>query len=330
MSAAVKGPVRSGSFLNRAFLPPGLLGRDLVRRILLREGRPHFAGRLAIAIWSGLTLAAAVLISRRQGGAFTAEMGAATPCLAGTFAVVLSLSADVLWHMANSAPAPRQERVAFGLAVLPPLGWIAAFWPASFSNPSSPFIGGYLAGLSVVAAVAAVLVADLFTTLDALNGTGESARGAPGFPPQASATPTGATMPAAFAKPAADAREDEVESEDTALPFEENEEADPSILQWMTRRQLMDGGQTVEGAVRIAFDPGSRLAVAHVAFVPPLSGRPEAQCHVLADFNGRVRIGTAMPYGLRIEARRGESESGPLTIEVAFSAQSRAAQTAAA
>lgn len=137
-------------------------------------------------------------------------------------------------------------------------------------------------------------------------------------------------MPAAFAKPAADAREDEVESADTSLPFEENEEADPSILQWMTRRQLMDGGQTVEGAVRIAFDPGSRLAVAHVAFVPPLSGRPEAQCHVLADFNGRVRIGTAMPYGLRIEARRGESESGPLTIEVAFSAQSRAAQTAAA
>jgi hypothetical protein len=114
------------------------------------------------------------------------------------------------------------------------------------------------------------------------------------------------------------------------LPREEPEEEDPSILQWMTRRQLADGVEAVEGSVRIHFAIGERSAVAHVSFIPPLSDRPSAECQVLDEFNGRVRIGVAQAYGLRIEARRSESVSHPLAVDVGFSAQVRAAQSAAA
>ena len=107
---------------------------------------------------------------------------------------------------------------------------------------------------------------------------------------------------------------------------EEAGEGDPSILQWMTRRQLADGAEAVEGSVRIHFGPGERSAVAHVSFIPPLSDRPRAECQVLADFDGRVRIGVAQAYGLRIEARRSESASHAISIDVGFSANVRAVQ----
>jgi hypothetical protein len=111
---------------------------------------------------------------------------------------------------------------------------------------------------------------------------------------------------------------------------EEAGEGDPSVLQWMTRRQLSTGGEAVEGSIRIHFEPGERSAVAHVSFIPPLPDRPRAECQVLFDFEGRVRIGVAQAYGLRIEARRSDSGLKKTSIDVGFSAQARAVQSAAA
>jgi hypothetical protein len=111
---------------------------------------------------------------------------------------------------------------------------------------------------------------------------------------------------------------------------EEAGEGDPSVLQWMTRRQLPAGGEAVEGSIRIQFESGERSAVAHISFIPPLPDRPRAECQVLVDFEGRVRIGVAQAYGLRIEARRSESGLKAASIDVGFSAQALAVQSAAA
>jgi hypothetical protein len=119
------------------------------------------------------------------------------------------------------------------------------------------------------------------------------------------------------------------DDESESLVDDENE-ADESIVQWMTRRRLADGGEVIEGAVRIELDPAEKVGVAHLAFSPPLACDPRAECHLLSDFDGRVRITAAKSYGLRIEARQSGQLSLAATINVAFSAQAPPAATHAA
>jgi hypothetical protein len=296
-----------------------------VRSPLLTRSSQDFRTVFAMAVWSAITLIAVVLVSRRVGGAFWAETGAAAPCLAATVAFLLSLAAHALWWAANSAATNRKQIVAAVVTLIPPLGIGAALWTSS-----SAFVGGYLAALLVVAALAVILTRDLSSGAAATNFALLSPATRRGLPPESSRPLAASTQPSSVLELPADAEQNRVASIEVPLPFdEESAEADPSILQWMTRRQLADGGEAIEGAVRIFFEPGERFAVAHVAFVPPLSERPNAECQVLVDFEGRARIGVAQAYGLRIEARRSESDLNALGVEVAFTAATRAAQTAA-
>jgi hypothetical protein len=82
--------------------------------------------------------------------------------------------------------------------------------------------------------------------------------------------------------------------------------------------------------VRIDLDPAEKVGVAHLAFSPPLACDPRAECHLLSDFDGRVRVTAAKSYGLRIEARLSGQLSLATTINVAFSAQSPPAASHAA
>ena len=306
------------------------------RSRLPTRGPDDFRTVFAMSIWSAITLIAAALIARRVGGAFRANIGAATPCLAATVACLASMAAHALWSSANSAASGRKQFVAGAVTLIPPLALAGAFW----TSPSA-FIGGYLAALMILSVLATIVIRDL-----SAGGAGR----AQWFPidlPQGPATSPisdhraryshGGNHPEALCPPnvAAEANA-RVAADET--PDETNEETideetgagDPSILQWMTRRQLADGAETVEGSVRIHFAPGERSAVAHVSFVPPLSDQPRAECQVLVDFDGRVRIGVAQAYGLRIEARRSEPTPHGISIDVGFSAHVRAAQKAAA
>jgi len=122
-----------------------------------------------------------------------------------------------------------------------------------------------------------------------------------------------------------------VDEESEARPNEERD-CDASIVQRMTRRRLPDGGEVIEGAVRIDLDPAEKVGVAHLSFVPPLAFDPKAECHLLCDFDGRVRITAAKSYGLRIEARQSGEATFGTTIKIAFSAEASpaASRTAAA
>lgn len=120
------------------------------------------------------------------------------------------------------------------------------------------------------------------------------------------------------------------EDEGSAARLEEGEAPDDSIVQWMTRRRLADGGEVIEGAVRIDLDPSETVGVAHLTFSPPLPCDPQADCHLLSEFDGRVRVTAARAYGLRIEARQTGETKRAVALTVAFSAQARPVAASAA
>lgn len=291
-----------------------------------------------IAVWSAITLFATVIVSRRAGGAFATPTAAWAPCFAATIAVVLSLLANAVWRAADSSAACLRSRVLAAIITLvPPIGLGLALW----TSPSV-FAGGYLAALFVVSMLATVVIDDL------ASGGAAWKRVAPPvlivtnaatqthLPPVDLAMPSPAATPVETVKPTApivDVRpaELDIDVEEAGEEFAEDlREADPSLVQWMTRRLLPDGRELVEGSVRIGFIRGEKLAVAHVSFVPPLAGRPGVECHVTSDFDGRARVATARSYGLRIEARRSDDAVASASVDVAFSAQVPLTQAAAA
>jgi hypothetical protein len=281
----------------------------------------------AIAVWSAITLIAAVLVSRRLAGAFSSEPAAATTCAAGTATLLLSLAANALWCAANPTASGRKQAIAAALTILPPLALSVALW-MSFSA----FVGGYLSTLFVLSALATVFIRDLVP--GALRNTDSCAFANRPVEPRLQSTvevQNGLEADASTVSRPLDTRADLSAPLDEEEPVDEEVvEADPSTLQWMTRKLRADGAESVDGSVRIYFGPGERFAVAHISFIPPLSDRPHAECQLLVDFNGRVRIGVALAFGLRIEARRPEPATQAISIDVGFSAQVRAVQRVAA
>ena len=213
------------------------------------------------------------------------------------------------------------------LAVLPPALLGAALWITP-----SPFVGGYLAALAMGSVLCAVAIEDcaggfvitnqLRSSLfqrqagpaaappveDAAGGQADIVIATPAIPTPVIPTPAEPPLVPGTA-----------EEDSAAMPDEEGE-SDSSIVQWMTRRRLPDGSEVIEGAVRIDLDAAEKVGVAHLSFLPPLCCDPRAECHLLSDFDGRVRITTAKSYGLRIEARQSGEPTLSSKINVAFSA----------
>lgn len=130
-----------------------------------------------------------------------------------------------------------------------------------------------------------------------------------------------------YSRPLPNAIEPETATEVTCS--DSANEGHAGIVQWISRSEGPDGGETAEGGIKAAFAPGQRQAVLHVSFCPPLASLPEVECEVLDDAPVEVRIAAAQPYGLRLEARRDDAREA-LTTEIGFAATVRAAQAAAA
>jgi hypothetical protein len=303
-------------------MPAGAVSR------LSPRSRDEVRLALSLTIWSVISLVAAVLLSRRVAGAFRAETGAAVPCLASTAAVLVSLAAHAIWRTTATNPSLRKRTVAATLTLIPPLILGAALW----TSPSA-FIAGYFGALLGLSALATIVIGDFNSSAIPVTQLFTIARRQPSASsPITEQSAAGESHPDT---PHASSSMMAASSADLSLEVDESDEdqggeGDPSVLQWLTRRLLPDGAEAVEGSVRIHFGAGERFAVAHVSFNPPLSERPNAECQVLVDFDGRVRIGVARAYGLRIEARRAESTPRPVSVDVGFSANVRAAQSAAA
>jgi hypothetical protein len=280
----------------------------------------------ALATETVVVLVTALVVSRRLSGSLDGPIEAGITCLVATLAAALSLAALAFWTTAaQSSTSLRKRILTASTATLSPLALCAALW----ISPSG-FVGGYLIALATACVTCAVAIEDWargFLLTNWLRSTlSQSAA-----PPAASEacqllTASGVTT----AMPTEISAAELFEPGESELVADEEVESDPSIVQWMTRRRLPDGGEVVEGAVRIDLEPSESVGVAHLAFSPPLRCDPRAECHLLCDFDGRVRITTAKSYGLRIEARQSGERALATTINVAFSAQSPPAATHAA
>jgi hypothetical protein len=293
------------------------------RRVERLRQPDDFRKVFALATETALLLMTVVVVSRRMNGAFVGPVAPAVPCLVATIAVVFSLGALALWTAAAAPMASNRKRVlTAALAVLPPALLGAALW----ITPST-FVGGYLAALAMASVLCAVAIEDCaggFVITNQLRSTLFQRQATPtAAPPVSDAVggqadveiPTPA-IPTPGERPIVPGT---AEEESAAMPDEEGE-SDSSIVQWMTRRRLPDGSEVIEGAVRIDLDPAEKVGVAHLSFLPPLCCDPRAECHLLSDFDGRVRITTAKSYGLRIEARQLGEPTLSSKINVAFSA----------
>jgi hypothetical protein len=298
----------------------------------LERGQPpdDFRKAFVLATQTALALLAALVVARRLSGVFDAAVSPAVPCVAATIATVLSVASLLLLRTADRpVPARRALLVTALVAVLSPMALGAALWV----TPSA-FVGGYLLALTFAALACAVAIHDaadgsiLTTRLrSALSGSEAKQEWVtlPACPPAfSSPVPREHTV----GPQSNEGSDDLADKEPTSSPSEEIL-ADDSIVQWMTRRRLPDGGEVIEGAVSIDFEPGERIGVVHLSFLPPLGGDPNADCHLLCDFDARVRVAAAKSYGLRIEARR-STDGQPATISVAYCAQAPSAANRAA
>jgi hypothetical protein len=320
------------------------------RRVERLRPPDDFRKVFALATETALVVLTVVVISRRVSGSFNGPIAPALPCLVATLTSIFSLAALALWRQATTSAVTKAwiPATTITLAVLPPVALGAALWV----TPST-FVGGYLAALALASLLAAAAIEDSASGFIVTNqlrsalfqrdtssakqqssgGTGglpasaHSGQSAPSGDNEESSCPsTGATTVTPCEMPIVDFTAD-LEAEE--LPHEECE-TDDSIVQWMTRRRLADGGEVVEGAVKIDLHPAENVGVAHLSFVPPLACDPHAECHLLSEFDGRVRITTARSYGLRIEARHSGEPTLCATINVAFSAQTPPAASRAA
>jgi hypothetical protein len=98
----------------------------------------------------------------------------------------------------------------------------------------------------------------------------------------------------------------------------------PSPVESWTRMES-DGDVSIEAVIQARFDEGSKRAVVHVPFVPPLPSVPQIECEPL-DSGCEVEIQTEAAYrhGARLSVTRptaGLAESVPIGVVVYTSAE---------
>lgn len=267
---------------------------------------------LAVAIWTVLSLADAVLVSRRISGGFVSPIPG---FLAFFTAALVALASWSAWYLyaAGSSPQPRSRRlISQALAVAVTLLWA---WPISAG--AAPLTVGLLAAV-VLLHVAAIALHE--TEADFLT----------------------IVRPNLFIVPAMTTREPTVTAISPAAPDsftvldalnessgeELMEETDDSQTLWLSRH-VTEAGEEIEGWVRVHFALGQRETTVHVSFCPPLGSTPELETEDLEGVGLEIRIAATFPFGARLAVRR----SGPLdeshTDRIGFIARAESANRAA-
>ena len=128
--------------------------------------------------------------------------------------------------------------------------------------------------------------------------------------------------------------EDAAFADDGALPFDLNEPlphpgCNPETTQWMSR-STVEGTDVAEGAFRVAFEPGQKLAAVHLPFSPPLAGTPEFECEPVDESDVRLRTTAVHSYGIRVEVTRSSGLDEAETVELGWMASAAISEAVAA
>lgn len=310
----------------------------------------------ACGLLSGVFLVTAVVLSRRISGdasAFPSELASSLTGIAVSLVAIL----------AASVPNPVSDRllrpqrtllvsacgipgVMLGLAVMPP----------GSSTGLACLLGLYLAAVLTVSALDAEGVlptafsenrspAELPNSNDAsavvpgdarqsgsapLSGSGSTAAALDGDTLNASLEPL---FERPLAEPAPSSETVEL-AESAALSFELHEPmphpgSNPETTQWMSR-STVEGLDVAEGAFRVRFAAGQRLAPVHLPFSPPLADTPEFECESADGSDLRFRTTAVHAYGIRIEVSRSADCDQAATFEVAWMASAALNESVAA
>ncbi len=73
------------------------------------------------------------------------------------------------------------------------------------------------------------------------------------------------------------------------------------VVQQLVRRTTAAGGERLEGYLRVRFEPNQQHAVSHVAFCPAFEQSPEIETEQVDGPPAKIKLGPAMPHGVRIE-----------------------------
>jgi len=98
-----------------------------------------------------------------------------------------------------------------------------------------------------------------------------------------------------------------------------------AIVQRFERRGLADGGEQVDGMVRVTVPRGTRLGWAHVGFCPPFPGTPAVD--VTTGYDGveaNVAAAEVLPWGVRVEVRLDEPAEETIDVPVELVARTAA------
>lgn len=93
------------------------------------------------------------------------------------------------------------------------------------------------------------------------------------------------------------------------------------LTQRTTRLRTLEGGELIFGVARSDFRPGERSRDLHLAFCPPLDGRPQLEVRQIRGPAAAVRIAQVEPYGARLQLRLAARPHGPQSVLVKFQAR---------
>ncbi|MCU0958531.1 MAG: hypothetical protein MUF48_00370 [Pirellulaceae bacterium] len=187
------------------------------------------------------------------------------------------------WCWVGMPPLPQRWPAAV-LWLLPTLAVLTLL--AALSLPGTSRLGGLAAWGSVLAGEAVWL---------ALVRRARPAAGA--APPPAAAAETGASS---CAGPAQSPWQLPV---DLRADGQTMTELRPDVSQQLTRFQSPQQGDVAEGLLRTRFAAGQRSRNVHVAFCPPMSGRPRVDVAQVAGPATRVKVADAQAFGIRFDVR---------------------------
>ena len=97
------------------------------------------------------------------------------------------------------------------------------------------------------------------------------------------------------------------------------------LVQQLTRIRE-DETESLHVVLRIEVPVGERVAIAHVAFCPPLDAPPEIEVHAIGVDDAEVRVAVAEAFGARFEVRL--PHAGTMPRQVLLEVLGAAAATA--
>lgn len=103
-------------------------------------------------------------------------------------------------------------------------------------------------------------------------------------------------------------------------------EPDESVTQQFTRRREPDGGETMEGWLRVDVPRGERVALAHLAICPQFESLPECFAEQGDGPPAEVKVAQILTYGVRFEIKLERAAKEPTSVLVEFVLQEQAAE----